>query len=355
MISKSEENNRFNFQWHITEKCNLRCTHCYQEDYSSVGEMSFEELRCVSDKLIQALSKWNKKGKIAITGGEPFVKKELFPLLEYLNESPQIANIYILSNGTLIDEKICKEIGNIKKVSRVQISLDGASARTHNAIRGKGTFEKAIEAIKLLNNHTNHGIKVNLMFTLQRCNREDIPALFDLAIENKINSLLVERFVPCGSGKQIESEMLSSSELQNVFQYISDRADLEYDKGNKLMVVKQRPLWINIDSLRAGVNAEFPIHKQVGGICSIGLDNLTILHDGTVLPCRRLNVPIGNLRNDTLFKIWYSSDVLWEIRDKHNLKGKCKSCEFISLCSGCRAMAYACTGDYLGEDPQCWK
>jgi len=355
MSSNNEENSLFNFQWHITEKCNLRCTHCYQEDYSSEGEMSFEELSSVADKLIQDLSKWNKKGKIAITGGEPFVKSELFPLLEYLNESPQIANIYILSNGTLIDEKICKEIVNIKKVSRVQISLDGASARTHNAIRGQGTFEKAIEAIKLLNNHADYGIKVNIMFTLQKCNKEDIPALFDLAIENKINSLLVERFVPCGRGKQIESEMLSSHELQEIFQYISDRADLEYDKGNRLMVVKQRPLWIKIDPERAGVNAKFPLHKQVGGICSIGLDNLTIMHDGTVLPCRRLNVPIGNLKCDTLEKIWFTSDLLWQIADKHNLKGKCNSCEFIPRCSGCRAVAYACTGDYLAEDPQCWK
>jgi radical SAM protein with 4Fe4S-binding SPASM domain len=149
--------------------------------------------------------------------------------------------------------------------------------------------------------------------------------------------------------------MLSSSELQNVFQYISDRADLEYDKGNKLMVVKQRPLWINIDPERAGVNAKFPLHKQVGGICSIGLDNLTILHDGTVLPCRRLNVPIGNLKCDTLEKIWFTSDLLWQIADKRNLKGKCNSCEFIPCCCGCRAVAYACTGDYLAEDPQCWK
>ncbi len=350
--NKVDDISNFNFQWHITEKCNLRCTHCYQEDYLSINEMSFEELRAIADRLIQALSKWNRKGKIAITGGEPFVKKELFPLLEYLNKSPQIANLYILTNGTLIDEKICKKIRNIQKVSRVQISLDGASPQTHDAIRGHGTFKKAIEGIKLL---TNHGIKVNLMFTLQKCNKEDIPALFDLSIQNNINSLLVERFVPCGYGKQIKGEMLSPSELRNIFQYISNRADLEYDMGNKLMVVKQRPLWINVDPERSEINAKIPLHKQVGGICSIGLDNLTILHDGTVLPCRRLNISIGNLKHDTLFKIWYTSKVLWEIRNKRNLKGKCNSCEFVPICSGCRAMAYACTGDYLEEDPQCWK
>ena len=59
MSSENKENGMFNFQWHITEKCNLRCTHCYQEDYSSADEMSFEELKSVADRLIQALSKWN--------------------------------------------------------------------------------------------------------------------------------------------------------------------------------------------------------------------------------------------------------------------------------------------------------
>lgn len=352
MGRETEENNMFNFQWHITERCNHRCTHCYQESYSSVNEMSFTELRFIADNLIQALFKWNRRGKIAITGGEPFVKEELFPLLQYLDKSPQIANLYILTNGTLINERICEKIRSIPKVSRVQISLDGASPQTHDAIRGDGAFRKAIEGIKLL---TNHGIKVNVMFTLQKGNKEDISALFDLAIQNRINSLLVERFVPCGRGKQIRSEMLSPSELRATFQYISDRADLEYDKGNRLMVVKQRPLWINVDPERAKEEVNIPLHKQVGGICSIGLDNLTILHDGTVLPCRRLNIPIGNLRSDTLFKIWYTSEVLWAIRNKRNLKGKCKSCEFMPICSGCRAMAYACTGDYLEEDPQCWK
>ena len=352
MTYTEEQENNFNFQWHINEKCNLRCSHCYQEEYASLNEMSFDELKLVADNLVRALKKWNKKGKIAITGGEPFLKKELFPLLKYLSDQEQIINLYILTNGTLIDDDVCSKIVSLPKVSRVQISLDGASPATHDGIRGKGVFQKALNGIDSL---SRHGIKVNLMYTVQKANKEDIPALFDLALEKKINSLLIERFVPCGSGKQIKDQMLSTAELKEVFTYISKRADAEYDRGNSLMVVKQRPLWILVDPEKAQSNPTYPIQKQIGGICSIGLDNLTILHDGTVLPCRRLNIPIGNLKEDSLFKIWYGSEVLWGIRDKRNLKGKCKSCEYLALCSGCRAVAYACSTDYLEEDPQCWK
>ncbi len=68
----------FGFQWHITDKCNLRCTHCYQEDYSGSNELGLDGLERIADEIIKTLSKWNKKGDIAITGGEPLLKEEMF-------------------------------------------------------------------------------------------------------------------------------------------------------------------------------------------------------------------------------------------------------------------------------------
>jgi radical SAM protein with 4Fe4S-binding SPASM domain len=181
---------------------------------------------------------------------------------------------------------------------------------------------------------------------------EDVSSIIDLAIKEKINGLTIERLVPIGSAKK--DSVLSPEEIRDIFQYISDRADDEYEKGSKLQILKYRPLWINVDPCRAK-SSNVATHKELGAICSIGLDGICILPDATVLPCRRLPIPIGNLKNDSLEKIWSTSDLLWQIGDKNNLKGKCKSCEFIPRCSGCRSMAYAFTGDYLAEDPQCWK
>jgi len=193
------------------------------------------------------------------------------------------------------------------------------------------------------------------MFTLQRGNKKDIPSLIDLAIKEKVRGLTIERLVPMGSAKDVKDSLLSPEEIRDTFQYISDRTDLEYEKGTQLRILKYRPLWINIDPCRAKTGVNTVPHKEVGAACSIGLDGLCILPDATVLPCRRLPIPIGNLKNDSLLKIWHTSELLWQIGDKHNLKGKCNSCEFIPRCGGCRAMAYACTGDYLAEDQQCWK
>ncbi len=351
-ISFSQNNREFYFQWHITDNCNLRCAHCYQEDYTDKSDMSLEELIIIADKLFRTLSQWKKKGDISVTGGEPFIRKDLFFFLEYLDTSRHVSNLDILSNGTMLTNENVERLLPLTKLHSVQISLDGASPETHNKIRGQGAFEKAIRGIRTLN---HHGIGTKIMFTLQRCNMIDVPSIIDLAIDEGVQGLTIERVVPIGSAENMRDSLLTPQEIQDIYQYISDRADLEYEKGTQLRILKYRPLWINIDPSRARYESNTVPHKELGAVCSIGLDGLCILPDATVLPCRRLPIPIGNLKRDSLEKIWFTSDLLWQIRDKRNLKGICNSCEWIPRCSGCRSMAYACTGDYLAEDPQCIK
>ena len=203
-------------------------------------------------------------------------------------------------------------------------------------------------------------ITVRLMFTINKGNVNEISRLIDLSISEDIDGLTFERFVPCGNGKGMKDILLSPAELRDAYQRISDRADLEYERGSKLTILKLRTLWacLDKDGTRDGSNkrdaCSTPFKKQLGAMCSIGIDSLCFLPDGTVLPCRRLEIPIGNLRTDSIFKIWYTSDLLWKLRDKRNLQGKCKDCDLIPRCGGCRAMAYAVTGNYLAEDPQCW-
>ena len=348
----SQQTKDFYFQWHITDKCNLRCTHCYQENYTDILDMSLEELKVIAKKLFKTLSKWGKKGDISITGGEPFIRKDLLSFLEYLDSSEDVSNLDILSNGTMLTDDIVKRLKLIRKLHRVQVSLDGASPKTHDEIRGRGTFERAINGIRVLH---HHGIDTKIMFTLQRCNMKDVPSLIDLAIMEGVTGLTIERLVPIGSAEDMKDSLLSPQEIRDTFQYISDRADVEYEKGTQLRILKYRPLWINVNPQRAKTGVVTAPHKELGAVCSIGLDGLCILPDAIVLPCRRLPIPIGDLKRDSLEKIWFTSDLLWQIADKRNLKGQCNSCEFIARCSGCRAMAYAYTGDYLAEDPQCWK
>ena len=349
-----DESNRtiFGFQWHITDRCNLRCTHCYQEDFSGSNELDFDGLKQIADEIIKTLAKWGKKGDIAITGGEPLVKTEMLPLVNYLNSADEIFSIDILTNGTLLNEDLIEQIRSFTKIRCVQISLDAASPETHERILGKGSFEKAITGIRLLR---KQGIRINIMYTLQRQNMKDIPLIIDLANTEEVSNLTIERMVPTGTGKTLKNQLLTPKEIREVFEYISERAE-HMDKATT-SISRTRPLWVmcanSKDIGQSSCVLEFD--SETGGICSVGLDGLCILPDATVLPCRRLPIPIGNLMKDSIEKIWFTSDLLWQIRDKNNLKGKCTSCKLIPQCSGCRGMAYACTGDYLASDPQCWK
>jgi radical SAM protein with 4Fe4S-binding SPASM domain len=82
------------------------------------------------------------------------------------------------------------------------------------------------------------------------------------------------------------------------------------------------------------------------GVCFIS-------HQGEVYPCGYLPVLAGDLRRQSFQEIWENAPVFQQLRDTHNLKGKCGYCEFRNICMGCRARAYAATGDYLDEEPFC--
>lgn len=330
----------FYFQWHFLNACNLRCKHCYQENYM-FHDPDFGTLKKIADEIINALEKWNMFGRISLTGGEPFTSSHLHDLIKYLDENNRIVSIDILTNGTLITDEDVSKLKKYKKLHQIQISLDGGTAEIHDLVRGKGNFERAINGIRKLK---SAGLEVSLMFTLQQLNKDSVNDFIDLAIKENVDAITIERVTPCGQSAM--EDIISADELKEIYKAITLRANV---MSNKPVIRRARPLWINTSCYNTRSDC------NIGGFCPVGLTALAILHDGTVLPCRRLEIPIGNILTDGLFKIWYTSSVLWDIRNKNKLKGKCHNCEKLAYCGGCRAVAYAVSGDYMEEDPQCWK
>lgn len=328
------DNEEFYFQWHFMNRCNLRCAHCYQEEYS-YEELTIDKLLSIAEQIVTALRKWNMKGRISLTGGEPFLSPHLFTLIDYLEKADEIKQYDILTNGTCISEQQVDYLKNCKKLHQIQISIDGPIAEIHEKVRGKGTFSKVLGAIDLLK---KNGIEVSLMFTLMRQNKDYALKVLDFAEECGVDAVTIERVTPCGHSNL--ADVLSKDEIKRIYEGITIRAN---EMKDNLTVRRLRPLWINTSELNTKCNS------KIGGFCPIGFTSLAILWDGTVLPCRRLEVPIGNILTDGLFKIWYDSDVLWRIRDKNNLKGKCHDCINVERCGGCRAIAYETTGDYMGD------
>ena len=336
MIKEKEE---FYFQWHFMNSCNLRCAHCYQEGYH-FQDLSLDDLFKVANQITDSLKKWNMLGRISLTGGEPFLSPYLLDLVEYFEHSNEIKYFNILTNGTCITQNHIDMLKNCKKLHQIQISIDGPTAEVHDGVRGIGTFEKVKKNIKLLK---DNDIEVAFMFTLMRQNKNYAIEVIDFAEECGVDAITIERVTPCGHSNM--SDVLSKEEIRDIYEGITKKAN---EIKSDLTVRRLRPLWINT------VDLDTTCNSKIGGFCPVGFTSLAILWDGTVLPCRRLEIPLGNILTDGLYKIWYDSDVLWRIRDKSNLKGKCHNCLNVERCGGCRAIAYETTGDYMGEDIQCW-
>ena len=328
----------FYFQWHITERCNQRCVHCYHDSYDSADELDLEQLLRSADKMLAATRKWGKQASFSLTGGEPFVRKDdLLTLARYLDDADEAAYYDILTNGALLNEDIVSELPGLRKLRRVQLSFEGPNPETNDSIRGKGSFDSTMAAVRMMK---DAGLTVSVMTTVSRANAGEILPLIDLLEKEGVDTFALERFIPEGQGKDIGDQAMSSEEIRQVFEAVYEAGKVPRD----IRVLMYRPLFGILDN----------DDPTIGAMCSVGTNALTIMHDGTVLPCRRLPVPLGNILSDSLYKIWYDSPLLWEVRNPSNLKGKCEGCELVPICRGCRAVAYASTGDYLAEDPQCW-
>ncbi len=330
-------NDEFYFQWHLTERCNRACKHCYQNG-NPAKELPLGDLQTIVGLMEEAVTKWGKKGTISLTGGEPFIRRDdLHAIMDQIDRSDNLIYYDILTNGSLITESEANTLKTHKKLRRIQVSLEGATAESNDAIRGPGSFDSTITAMRQLR---NVGIDVSVMTTISRANKDEIPGLVALLGSEGVTTFALERLIPEGSGAGLSDLVLTPLELREIYKAVHQIAVNQ----PPIRLLLYRPLF----ALLA------PEDPTVGALCSAGNNALTIMPDGTLFPCRRLPIAIGNVLADGFYKVWYGSEVLWKIRNPQNLNAKCRDCSLLTQCRGCRAMAYFTTGDYMAEDPQCW-
>jgi radical SAM protein with 4Fe4S-binding SPASM domain len=301
--------------------------------------VSSEELQHVFERMEQALATWGKKGTVSLTGGEPYLRRnDLYALARAMDTSEHFTYYDVLTNGSLVSVAEVAELRTLAKLRRVQLSLESPDEEENDSIRGPGSYSTTVDAIQRLK---TGGIHVSIMMTISRLNYRSVPRMIEFAATLGVDALAVERFIPEGSGKQLREYVLTRDEVREVYALLYERGLQE----KRLRVLMYRPLFALFDCM----------NPTVGAMCSAGVNALTIMNDGTLYPCRRLPISIGNVLTDGLFKPWYDSEVLWKFRDPRNIKGKCGDCAILAVCRGCRAMAYWLTDDYLGEDPHCWR
>jgi len=336
----------FFIQWHLTERCNLRCRHCYQKR-KKPEEMSADELKCEIDGAMEMLKAWEEDYDIAFspsihfTGGEPFVYRGLWDVIAHARRCG--FNVAILTNGSLVTAEDAVKASHLGIVD-VQVSLEGPP-EIHDGIRGPGSFAAAVKGARLL---IEAGNKVSANMTFSGLNVGSIGETTEIARGIGFSAMGFSRLVPCGSGETLLANMLTSSEVRNAYQRALALSSPSF------AVTSGDPL----AGVLSGVKPPPQSPLTLSG-CSAGFSGITIISDGSVMPCRRIGLKIGNLRKTSLRQIWASSKLLWRLRQRESYQGKCGKCSLWPSCRGCRAVAYAYskyqgTPDLFADDPQCW-
>ncbi len=327
----------FYLQWHLLNRCNLSCIHCYQEDFTSKDELSFEELKKVYKNLIYSMEILNSNLNVALTGGEPFLFKDLFKLIEMIEKENFIKKWSIITNGTLLP-KYSKEMKNFKKLKDIKVSMDGFCEESNDKIRGKGSFKKIMEGIE---EAKANKLKIILMFTAMKLNKNEVKNLIPFMKSKGLEGAIIERFIPLGNGLKIKEQVLDFNDWKeiclNILKDLNIEIDLKEISPYKAFKIEWRDEELDL----------------LGSECIVGRDGGALMPSGDFYPCRRLPVSQGNLREKNLKEIFDESDFFKKINERKNLSGKCGICK-IDFCIGCRAYVYALKGDFFEEDEVCF-
>ncbi len=342
--------------WNMTQRCNLKCIHCYAHAKARESE---DELTTTEGKaLIDDLSSIGVP-VLLFSGGEPMMREDLPELAGYAVGKGMRA--VISTNGTLITPEAARELKEIG-LSYVGISLDG-TRDINDRFRGMdGAFDAAMEGIR---NASGAGIKVGLRFTINRFNADEVPALFDLLEEMNIPRICFYHLVYSGRGSGLVNDDVSHEETRRVVDLIMDRTQELHDKGKPKEV-------LTVDNHADGPYIYLRLLRENPERAAQVLELLEMNegnNSGRGIGCISWNGDVhadqfwrhhsfGNIRNRPFSEIWYDMrDPLLKMlkEKKKHVTGRCSRCRWLDICGGnFRVRAEAVTGDIWAPDPACY-
>lgn len=382
--ARNRKATRLLLQWHTTDRCNLKCLHCYRDTTSSNGNhksnrishngkdftpisdsgqelSSKDHLRILEEykTLLNSFSgsQHHKKGHINFTGGEPFLRTDFLSLLEKTVADRHLYSVGILTNGKLIDSSLAKQLKKYS-ISYLQVSLDG-DREIHDTLRGEGDFDRTLDAIRIC---SAEGLSVSVSFTAHRGNINTLNSVAKVAYEAGADYLWSDRLIPEGTGDALREHCFSGEETRDYVKLLGEISQKYGETRNSTGIFD---LWKRSGRRIPGKNREnfrvrnhralqFLDSGDVPYRCSAGDSLLTVLSDGTVVPCRRMPLNVGNVLDQSLVEIYNENELLKKLR-KHEIPDGCNHCLYRNDCNGgLRCLSLAIQSDPFARDPGCW-
>jgi len=338
--------------WEVTQACDLACVHCRASAQPDRHPM---ELSTAEGKhLIDQIAALNVP-VFVLTGGDPIKRPDLFALIGHARSEG--VRVSLTPSATpLLTRNIVVRLKDAG-LARLAVSMDGASAGTHDAFRGlSGSFARTLDAVRWSN---EIGLPVQINTTFSRRNISEIDAITSLMRNLKITLWSVFFLVPTGRGKL--NDLLNADEFEELFAKIyslSKTAGFDI-KTTEAQHYRRFLLQQRAAERKAGASAAMVHERAVDAIgrAPRGLNDgkgfVFISHVGEVFPSGFLPLPAGSVRQKGLAEIYRESPLFRDLRDTSKLGGKCGACEFKEICGGSRSRAYALSGDPHAEEPCC--
>jgi len=338
---KNKFNHWFGLQLHITDDCDQRCKHCYIFNNPSFERhnLSLVDIKNIVANFESFCEKMECNPSIAITGGDPLLREDIWEILEFIYQ--QNIPFDILGNPFHLTDV---NVAHLKLLGceKYQLSIDGLE-ETHDTIRAKGSFQSTINAIEVL--HRN-GIKSHIMMTISKQNYLETPAVARLVSDLSVNGFTFARYCPT----------LIDRGLYNIYpedykNFLSEMWETYQD------LLQKKTKFFLKDHLWTPFLYEKGLFKlQEENIiyegCGCAIRHMCVLPNGQVYACRRFESLVGNCLEESFYDIFFGKNIE-QYRDYKKME--CYNCDLFNYCRGCPAVSYGTYGSFYRKDPQCWR
>lgn len=344
----------FTVIWEVTRACDLRCVHCRADAQRlrDPQELTTAEGRDLLDQVRQLASP-----VFVFTGGDPLRRPDLFDLLAYAC-STGVA-VGVTPSGTpLLTPLAVKKFRDLG-VHRMALSLDGPDAASHDGFRQQpGSFALTLRA---LYSARDCGLPTQVNTTVTRRNWHLLPEIAARVAD--VGAATWSAFFLVTTGRARADDQLEAEEFETVFAFLYDLSKRVPFTVRTTAAPHYRRFVLqrSREEKRAGrppaarrVESEpAPDLLRAPSGVTDGNGLVFVSHTGDVFPSGFLPLSAGNLRSRSLADIYRNSPLFRALRDVAQLEGKCRDCEFVHVCAGSRARAYAETGNFLASEPRC--
>jgi radical SAM protein len=323
------------------------------------GELTHEQ----GLRLIDQLTEFGEPyPALLLTGGDPLMRDDFFDLIERAKK----LGIYVAVAASVTPRLNASTISQMKKlgVDIMSVSLDGATAQTHDRLRGiKGTWNETVKSLHLAR---ELGLRVQVNTTVMRSNIDELADIFHIVKETDAVAWEVFFLIRTGRGAALES--LEPYECEEVMHFLFDAAHYgipvrtaEGPNFRRVRIQRERgqsaPNGEIYKRLSHDLRTREGLPRDVASLkltqTRDGKGIMFVAHDGDVYPSGFLPISAGKIPQDSLTEIYRGSSIFVSLRDTSQLKGRCRRCEYREVCGGSRSRAFAELGDALEEDPAC--